>query len=77
MASALAILAGNIAGAVGCGAGFTESYPANPQLNFVYAGLVGKGDMNYLEMKSIATQLTIFQIPNRIFIFEDGHQWPP
>jgi len=75
-AAAVAMISGQVAGVIGCGAGFSEKYPPNPVVNFVYIGLVGKGDMNYLEMHSLAVLLDRYEITNAIRVFEGGHQWP-
>ncbi|MBN2105493.1 hypothetical protein JW835_15750 [bacterium] len=75
-ASAIAMISGQVAGIIGCGAGFSEKYPPNPVLDFIYFGLVGKGDMNFLEMRSLGVLLDRYEIPNAIRIFEGGHEWP-
>jgi hypothetical protein len=66
----------NIAGTIGCAAGF-------PQLNhivnnrLVYVGIVGNKDFNYLEMKSLNRELEANRWHHCLLIFNGHHQWPP
>lgn len=77
VASAIAMRSANVAGIIGCGAGFSRQYPPNPLISFVYIGLVGRGDMNYREMAAKTRLLTLYKIPNILRIFDGGHEWPP
>jgi predicted esterase len=68
-----------IAGVIGCGAGLPNDnlmYPGAAS-EFVYYGLVGTRDMNYLEMNDLAS---FFQSNTRVTsylrTFEGGHKWP-
>jgi hypothetical protein len=68
-----------IAGVIGCGAGLPNDpvmYPGSGS-EFVYYGLAGTRDMNYLEMHDI---ISFFQNQTRVVAcvrsFDGGHQWP-
>lgn len=64
----------NIAGVIGCGAGFQPS--ANGQ-NFSYYGIVGLEDFNYLEMMGLDDLLASLGPPYRIVTWDGPHTWPP
>jgi pimeloyl-ACP methyl ester carboxylesterase len=78
-AMALAASEKIIAGVIGCGAGLPNDQVMNPggSSDFLYYGLAGTRDMNYLEMHEL---ITFFQNQTKVisFIrtFEGGHQWP-
>lgn len=68
---------GQIAGVIGCGAGFAEGLNVNPSLSFVYYGTVGTDDFNYPEMKQLDRTLEQAHIAHHIAVFEGGHEWAP
>jgi tetratricopeptide (TPR) repeat protein len=78
-ALALASLNNFIAGVIGCGAGLPSDIKLNPsgKSSFVYYGIAGNRDMNYLEMFDL---MTFFnnntQVIPYLRTFEGGHQWP-
>lgn len=77
VASAIAILTGKIAGVVGCGAGLATQDRLQERTRFAYAGIIGNGDMNYVEMHALERKLDKLQFPHKLIIFDGGHQWPP
>lgn len=71
-ASEVAVKHSEIAGVIGCSAGFSQ-LPS--QSGFVYIGVAGKKDFNYSEMKELEIQLESNTIPH-IFIYHNGeHEW--
>ena len=78
VAAALALNTNKISGVIGCGAGFpiVNNFETLKQRSFVYVGLVGINDMNYLEMLELEKQLTQHQVTSTFRIFDGGHQWP-
>jgi predicted esterase len=78
---ALALASGNefIAGVIGCGAGLPNEnnfYPSG-RSSFVYYGIAGNRDMNYLEMFDLMTFFnTRTQVVSYLRTFDGGHQWP-
>ena len=67
---------GQIAGVIGCGAGFPYDLPS--QIPFAYYGIVGDVDFNYFELKQLRSKLPKVQIPaHHIRIFHGRHEWPP
>jgi len=76
LASTIAVLTSRIAGVIACGASFSYDYFPPLEKNFVYLGLIGTGDMNYTEMHATARKLDRLNYPNKILIFDGGHQWP-
>lgn len=77
LASTIAVQTGRIAGVIACGASFIDAYPPKPNAPFAYAGTVGNIDMNYSEMRHYSEKLDDLNYPNRLFVFEGGHRWPP
>lgn len=79
LASAIAVLTGAIQGVIACGAGFANEMDKKPSpaSKFSYVGLVGDEDMNYQEMLNAKSWLDKFSVDNELFIYEDGHKWPP
>jgi predicted esterase len=78
IASLLADVApGDIAGVIGCGAGFAENRPPRKDTPFVYFGAVGNTDFNYQEMRELDAALASLGLAHRLSVFEGGHAWPP
>jgi predicted esterase len=78
---ALALASSNnfITGVIGCGAGFPNDrnlYPSKKS-SFVYYGIAGNMDMNWLEMFDL---MTFFNNNTSVIpylrTFDGGHQWP-
>ncbi len=66
----------NIAGTIGCAAGFPQlNHIANNRL--AYVGVVGNKDFNYLEMKGLSNELEAARWHHCLLIFNGHHQWPP
>ena len=77
-ATAIAVwLTGQVAGVIGCGAGFSEAINANSSLPFVYYGTVGTDDFNYPEMKQLDRTLEQARVVHHVAVFEGGHDWAP
>ena len=78
-AMAFAVKEKRISGVIGCGAGLPNDRNYLPQVNsdFLYYGLVGNRDMNYLEMHDLPV---FFSNQTRVIsylrTFSGGHQWP-
>lgn len=70
-------LNGQVAGVVGCGAGFPSEIKPSPSLRFVYFGTAGIEDFNFFEMRHLDEALDRLKIPHRVTTFEGGHEWPP
>jgi predicted esterase len=66
---------GQIAGVIGCGAGFAEGLNVNSSLPFIYYGTVGTDDFNYPEMKQLDRTLEQARIVHHVEVFEGGHEW--
>ena len=78
-AMALAVKDKRISGVIGCGAGLPNDRNYLPSVNsgFLYYGLAGTRDMNYLEMHELPG---FFSNQTRVISylrpFSGGHQWP-
>jgi hypothetical protein len=80
VAVALATASNYFAGVIGCGAGLASEGNLNPtgKSTFVYYGIVGTRDMNYLEMFDLMTFFnTRTSVIPYLRIFDGGHEWPP
>jgi hypothetical protein len=78
-AIALATAQNGIAGIIGCGAGLPNDKTLMPSGNsdFLYYGLAGTRDMNYLEMNELPGFFSDqTRIVSYLRFFEGGHQWP-
>lgn len=78
VATALAINSGRIAGVIACGAGFptVAEYQPQPNMPFVWIGVVGNRDMNYLEVHKIRDQITEMKGRAHVLEFDGRHVWP-
>jgi len=79
LASAIAVLTNKFSGVIGCGAGFSNSLLHQPKptnQGFVYAGICGDQDMNYIEMLRNKDFLEKFKFTNTLFSFNGNHRWP-
>jgi predicted esterase len=78
-AAALAVLENKISGVIGCGAGLVNdrNYLPSAKSDFLYYGLAGTRDMNYIELHDLPD---FFSSHTRIISyfrsFSGGHQWP-
>ena len=78
-AMAFAEMENKISGVIGCGAGLPNdrSYLPSENSAFLYYGLAGNRDMNYLEMHDLPD---FFSKQTRVVsyhrTFSGGHQWP-
>jgi len=78
-AMAFAVKEKRISGVIGCGAGLPNdrNYLPSGNSDFLYYGLAGTRDMNYLEMHDL---LSLFSSQPRVIsylrTFSGGHQWP-
>jgi predicted esterase len=62
---------------IGCGAGFPAHFTASYGIPFIYSGIIGNADPNYVEMKSNKQILDSLGIEHQLVFFEGGHEWPP
>jgi hypothetical protein len=74
VATACALSYPNVAGVIGCSAGYQ---PSEGQPNFYFIGMAGDSDMNYLEMKMLDLELEKMSKPHEFNVFEGKHHWPP
>ena len=78
-AMAFAVKEKRISGVIGCGAGLPNdrNYLPSENSGFLYYGLAGNRDMNYLEMHDLPD---FFSNQTRVIsylrTFSGGHQWP-
>ncbi|WP_370089672.1 hypothetical protein [Ekhidna sp.] len=79
IAVSLAVINDEIDGVIGCGAGLSSVPLYQPQVHhdFVYVGIVGNRDMNYLEHIRLEQLLDDLSIANNRIVFDGKHQWPP
>jgi len=71
------LLAGSVAGVIGCSAGFPDDRPPQKGISFAYFGTAGNVDFNYSEMKSLDVALEKLGLPHRLVVFDGPHQWAP
>lgn len=79
LASAIAVLSGQFAGVIGCGAGFSPNpmhTPSGLSKDFLYAAICGTEDMNYSELLRNTQYLEKIKFTNTLFSFNGGHRWP-
>lgn len=78
VATALALgTGGQIAGVIGCGAGFPPERQPSKDMGFIYFGSVGFDDFNLPEMRRLADALEAASAIYRIETWPGGHDWPP
>jgi pimeloyl-ACP methyl ester carboxylesterase len=78
-AMAFAVKEKKISGVIGCGAGLPNDRNFLPSVNsdFLYYGLAGTRDMNYLEMHDLSGFLNNqTRVISYFRTFSGGHQWP-
>lgn len=78
-ATAFAVKEKRISGVIGCGAGLPNNRKYLPSGNsdFLYYGLAGSRDMNYLEMHDLPGFLSSqTMVISYLRTFSGGHQWP-
>lgn len=68
---------GQLAGVIGCGAGFPPGEPPARGLPFAYYGLVGDRNFNYTEMMDLRESLRSLDVPHAFSVFAGRHEWPP
>ncbi len=76
-ASAIGMRKQELAGVIGCGAGFSPGHSPNFNITFDYVGLIGNMDFNYQEMYSLDFWLQTFNVDHVIIEYAGGHDWPP
>ncbi len=70
-------LKGQVAGVIGCGAGFpTQAKPAK-DLPFAYYGIAGSDDFNLTEVRQLTRTLDSLGATVHFAVFEGDHDWPP
>jgi tetratricopeptide (TPR) repeat protein len=65
------------AGVIGVGAGTHPERLPSKDTPFVWYGMCGRLDFNYLEMRKLDDQLHSLGIPSRTDFYEGPHNWPP
>ncbi len=76
IATLVALYNGNVAGVVGCAAGFPQvQNPVNK--SFIWVGVVGNKDFNFLELVNLNRQLKANRWKSFLLTFDGKHQWPP
>ena len=78
VATAIAMETGKFNGVIGCGAGFPDmpNYQPGAKRSFPFTGIVGRLDMNWMEMHDTRDQLDGLAIPNRLILHAGPHEWP-
>ncbi|ETN95227.1 hypothetical protein P278_19820 [Zhouia amylolytica AD3] len=77
LATSSAVLAKNISAVIGCGASFDIGGEYMPVKNtFMYIGLIGDEDFNYIEMLDGIYYLNSRNFDSELFFFNGGHEWP-
>ena len=76
VATLIALFNSNVAGVIGCAAGFPQvQNPVNK--GFTWVGVVGNKDFNFLELKNLNRQLTANGWKSHLLVFDGKHEWPP
>jgi hypothetical protein len=73
VAASTALTYGNAAGVICCSAGFK---PSTDQKPFNFIGIAGNDDMNYMEVKNIDSELSIWPTKHQFIEFDGKHKWP-
>jgi predicted esterase len=76
VAAGVALFKRKITGVIGCGAGFPQ-VNTQPQTDFIYCGIVGNEDFNYLEMAELGHTLEGSGVYFHPIVFSGKHDWPP
>jgi predicted esterase len=66
-----------VAGVIGCGAGFPIDSPPSKDTPFPFYETIGNLDFNYYEIRLLRPKLESAGIPYKIRIFDGDHMWPP
>ena len=66
---------GNVAGVVGCGAGFPQ-LQSDVELSFHYMAMVGRQDFNYAEFAILDKGLSTNRSKHILIEYEGKHEWP-
>ena len=78
LASAIATLSNGITGVIACGAGLSTDPRHVPyDKDFLYVGVCGDRDMNYMELNEVMVFLDRLNFKKTMFTFNGVHQWPP
>jgi predicted esterase len=68
---------GQVAGVIGCGAGFPIDTSPSKETPFAFYETIGNLDFNYYEIRLLRPKLEASGIPFKIHIFDGEHWWPP
>ena len=68
---------GLVAGVIGSGAGFPPQIKPSATMPFVYFGVAGIEDFNFVEMRRLNRTLDGLGVVHRFAVFQGGHEWPP
>jgi dienelactone hydrolase len=69
------MLEGAVAGVIACGGGFPPNITPSRATPFALFGTAGSEDFNLPEMRRLEKALDRLAIPNRLELFEGGHEW--
>ncbi|MFD2515903.1 hypothetical protein ACFSRY_18675 [Pontibacter locisalis] len=72
----MALKTGEIAGVIGCGAGFPQTIGGPAYPNFDHVGIVGNQDANYYELNLVYEELSKMPHNELLITFNGGHVWP-
>lgn len=76
VATLIALYNSTVAGVIGCAAGFPQvQNPVNR--SFIWVGVVGNKDFNYLELVNLNRQLKANRWKSNLLTFDGKHEWPP
>jgi len=76
VASMIGVYNKNVKGIIGCGAGFPGVQHFKNK-EFIWVGIVGNKDFNYLELKNLYNQFQFDKIKSYLLVFDGKHEWPP
>ncbi len=71
-----ALIRNDIAGVIGCAAGFPQ-WKQPISRPFAYVAIAGKGDFNLSELRVLNEQLNRSPVMHWLIEFHGGHEWPP
>ena len=77
VASAVGLTYPGVAGVIACSGGFPPRVSPSPSVPFVFFGTTGTEDFNFPEMQQLKRKLDAAGVPNRLALFEGGHDWAP
>ncbi|TRZ43736.1 alpha/beta hydrolase [Robertkochia solimangrovi] len=78
LATAIAVISDKVKGVIANSASFAGSTAYTPSTyKFIYVGLTGDEDFNYMEMHSSDVYLQKVGFNSTLLVFDGGHEWAP